>query len=404
MPCYLSLLLRFLCPITILATSVQVGLDRIDQYSDLFAGKRVGLIANHTSINSRDESIVDCFMALPEAQITALYAPEHGLWGTVEAGQDINTVMHPQYAIPIYSLYRDDGHMAKPTPAMLAPIDVLVFDIQDIGTRFYTYIWTMALAMEAAAEQHLPFVVLDRPNPVTLPVQGPLLDPNFASFKGLYPIPVVHGLTMGELARLFNQQGWLSQGIKAELKVVPMKRWSHAMSFTDTGLSFIPPSPNMRSLDTAYVYPGMALLEGTNISEGRGTDLPFLQFGTPWLDAVHVVEQLNNPPCPGVTFSTTTFTPSTSKHQGMPCRGVRLNLIDRQQLQPFAMGIRIIQTIMQCHPEQLQWRPQHFDELCGTDQIRLALTSHQSLESLRQRWQSSYEEYSKQTQGSRLYP
>ena len=400
---FLCLLVLSIC-LTIQAGPVQTGLDRITQYSDLFSDQRIGLIANHTSVNSQGQSIVDLFMNLPQAHVTTLLAPEHGLWGTVDAGEDVDTVMHPKYNIPIYSLYRDDGKMAKPTKEMLANIDMLVFDIQDIGTRCYTYIWTMALAMEAAAEHNLRFVVLDRPNPVTLPVQGSLLDPEFASFKGLYPIPIVHGLTLGELARLFNQQDWLSQGLKANLTVIPMTDWSHDMPFADTGLNFIPPSPNMRSQDTAYVYPGMALLEGTNVSEGRGTDQPFLQFGAPWLDADAIVQTLNDPPCPGVIFGVTTFTPTASKHEGVTCQAIRLNLTDREQLQPFAMGLRIVQTIHELHPDQLQWREQHFDELCGTDQVRLAIMARQSLDAMQQEWRISHKAFLEQTQTIRLYP
>ncbi|MCF7973799.1 MAG: DUF1343 domain-containing protein [Phycisphaerae bacterium] len=366
----------------------RTGLDRITEYTHVFHGKRVGLIANQTAVNSAGQSIVDVFMALPDCHVKALFAPEHGLWGAQAAGANVDTVTHPTYGMPVYSLYRNDGRMPKPTTDMLASIDILVFDIQDIGARFYTYIWTMALAMEAAAENHIPFVVLDRPNPIAgIPVQGPVLDGRFSSFVGLYPIPVVHNMTVAELAKLFNGAGWLSQGVKADLTVIPMTDWSHTMAFEQTGQTFVPPSPNMRSVDTARVYPGLCLLEGTNVSEGRGTDLPFLQFGAPWLDARHLCRTLMDLKLPGVRFESTTFTPTASKYQGQLCQGLRLHITDRTQLEPFILGVHIIQEIHDQHAQNFQWRASHFDRLCGTDHIRQAILNDQPVGQIQSEWQ-----------------
>jgi len=214
---------------------------------------------------------------MPGVEVTALFGPEHGIYGLAEAGIKVADKKDDRFGIPVYSLY---GKTAKPTAEMLKDVDVLVFDIQDIGARFYTYIYTMAYAMEAAAENNKPFVVLDRPNPINgLAVQGNILEKDFATFVGLYPIPVRHGMTVGELARMFNDQGWLKNGIRANLTVVPMQGWKRSMWYDRTGLKFIKPSPNMPNIKTATVYPGLCLLEGTNISEGRGTNKPFLQFG-----------------------------------------------------------------------------------------------------------------------------
>lgn len=386
-------------------TPVRTGLDRSAQYSDLFKGKRVGIIANQTAVNSKGQSIVDVFMGLSGCEVKALYAPEHGLWGAEAAGATINTVTHPTYGMPVFSLYRTDGRLPRPTPEMLKDIDVLVFDIQDIGARFYTYIWTMALAMEAAAENGIPFVVLDRPNPVAgLAVQGPVLDRRFSTFVGLYPIPVVHDMTVGELARLFNEQGWSRDGVKADLSVIPLSGWTHNMPYEKTGLTFVPPSPNMRTVDTARIYPGLCLLEGTNLSEGRGTDLPFLQFGAPWLDAGRLCRTLNTLSLPGVRFDVTTFTPTASKHKGLLCHGLRLNITDPNRLEPFILGVHIVWEIYGLHEEEFQWRKSHFDRLCGTERIRLAIVDRAPVKESQSEWQGPLQAFERLRKTALLYP
>jgi uncharacterized protein YbbC (DUF1343 family) len=302
----------------------------------------------------------------------------------------------------VYSLY---GPTQKPTPQMLADVDVLVFDIQDIGARFYTYIWTMALAMEAAAEAKKPFIVLDRPNPITgTRVQGPCLDPAFASLMGLYPIPVVHGLTVGELARMFNEEGWLAGGIKADLTVVRMEGWRRDMWFDQTGLTFVRPSPNIPDLETAAVYPGLALLEGTNVSEGRGTSSPFRQFGAPWIDSQQLADRLNGLSLPGLRFEAVTFTPAGSKHRDQPCHGARLIVTDRNQLDPFYSGVQIVREIQRLAPAPFQWDVVHFDRLCGTDAVRKAIAGQGDLASLRQSWDGQVNAFLKIRQKYLIYP
>ncbi|MBM4028131.1 MAG: DUF1343 domain-containing protein, partial [Planctomycetes bacterium] len=259
------------------AASVRTGLDHVAAHKDLFQGQRVGIIANHTSYDSTGKYVVEVFRALEGVRVVTLFSPEHGLRGTEEAGRKIAHDIDPVSGLPVHSLY---GGTNKPTPQMLADVDVLVFDMQDVGARFYTYLYTMSLAMEAAAENGKKFVVLDRPNPINgTQLEGPVLEPKFATFVGLYPIPVRYGLTVGELARMVNGEGWLAKGIKADLTVVPLTGWRRGMWFDATGLRFIKPSPNMPDLETATIYPGLCLLEGTNLSEGRGTPKPFCQFG-----------------------------------------------------------------------------------------------------------------------------
>ena len=247
--------------------AVMTGLDRVGSYKEVFEGKRLGIIANHTAYDGNGRFIVDVFKSMNDIKITALFSPEHGLWGTERDGKKIDNQIHPTYSLPIYSLY---GKTQKPTSDMLQNVDVLVFDIQDIGARFYTYIYTMSLAMEAAAENSKTFVVLDRPNPINgVSVQGNILEPEQASFVGLYPIPVRHGMTVGELAKMFNEQGWLAGSAKAKLIIIPMEGWRRRMWYDRTGLRFIKPSPNMPDIETAAIYPGLFLLEETNVSEGR---------------------------------------------------------------------------------------------------------------------------------------
>lgn len=377
---------------------VELGLDRVASYSELFRGQRIGIITNHTGYNSQGEHITDVFWKMNGVSVTALFGPEHGIRGSAEDGAKIDSARDPVRQIPIYSLY---GQTRKPTPEMLANVDVLVFDIQDIGARFYTYIYTMALAMEAAAEQDKRFVVLDRPNPIAgKKVEGNVLDPAFATFVGLYPIPVRHGMTAGELARMFNGEGWLANGVTAELSVVPLSGWQRDMWYDETGLRFIPPSPNMPDLETATAYPGLCLLEGTNVSEGRGTTTPFLSFGAPWIDSRQLVSRLNDLDLEGVKFLATSFTPQTMpgkalhpKYEGYECFGTSVQVTDREHFQPYWTGIQVVDTIHRLYPDSLQWRIKHFDRLCGTDKVRNAIENNADLLALRAAWQDGLTDF-----------
>jgi len=382
--------------------AVRTGLDNIGESKDLFKGKRVGVIANQTSYNSRGMYIVDVFREMPDVRVVALFSPEHGLQGTEEAGVEVDGGTDPASGLPVYSLY---GDTKKPTPAMLANVDVLIFDIQDVGARFYTYLYTMSLAMEAAAESGKRFVVLDRPDPINgTQIEGEVLNPKFASFIGLYPIPVRYGMTVGELARMVNGEGWLANGVKAELAVVPMTGWRRGMWHDQTGLPFIRPSPNMPDVETAAVYPGLCLLEGTNISEGRGTAMPFRQFGAPWLEAKSLRDSLDALNLPGVSFVTTIFTPASSKHKGQLCQGVKLTVTDRDKLEPFWTGVQIVNTIYRLHSDRFQWLADHFDHLCGTDTIRKAIVAGSSLEDPKNRWQTECKTFRPTRARYLLYP
>lgn len=266
----------------------------LDEELDQLEGKNVGLITNPTGVDQELNSIVDTLHNHPDVNLVSLYGPEHGVRGSEQAGDYVEFYIDERTGLPVYSLY---GETRKPTPEMLEGVDVLLFDIQDVGTRFYTYIYTMAYAMEAAAENDIEFMVLDRPNPIGgVSVEGPVLDPDYSSFVGLYPIPLRHGMTVGELALLFNDEF----DIGADLSVVEMNGWERSDYYDDTPLEWVLPSPNMPTLDTAAVYPGAALIEGTNVSEGRGTTKPFELIGAPFIDGVDLAEQLNNAGLPGV--------------------------------------------------------------------------------------------------------
>jgi uncharacterized protein YbbC (DUF1343 family) len=368
-----------ICP-----AAVRTGLDNVGAHTDLFKGKRVGIIANHTSYNSEGRYIVDVFRAMEGVRVVALFSPEHGLRGLEEAGKKVENETDPVTGLPVHSLY---GKINKPTPQMLADVDILVFDIQDVGARFYTYLYTMSLAMEAAAENHKRFIVLDRPNPINgVQLEGPVLEPKFATFVGLYPIPVRYGLTVGELAKVINGEGWLAKSVKADLTVVPLAGWQRGMWFDRTGLRFIKPSPNMPDLETATLYPGLCLLEGTNLSEGRGTPKPFRQFGAPWIDADALADRLNSLKLPGLQFSATSFTPTSSKFQNQKCRGVEILLADRTRLEPFWSGVLIVNELYQMYPGNFKWSEKHFDRLCGTATIREAIIARKPLPLLKSAW------------------
>jgi uncharacterized protein YbbC (DUF1343 family) len=378
------------------------GLDRVGLYREVFEGKRLGIITNHTGYDKDGRFIVDVFRGMADVTVTALFSPEHGLWGTAPDGEKIGNQTHPVYNLPVHSLY---GKTQKPTSDMLRNIDVLVFDIQDIGARFYTYIYTMSLAMEAAAENGKTFVVLDRPNPINgTSVQGNILEPALASFVGLYPIPTRHGMTAGELAKMFNGQGWLSGRVKVERIVIPMEGWRRRMWYDQTDLRFIKTSPNMPDIETAAIYPGLCLLEGTNVSEARGTNMPFRQFGAPWIDSKLLAERLNALNLPVMRFEPVRFTPTSSKYQGQECHGVRILVSDRDRLEPYSSGIRIVNEICRMYPEQFEWRASHFDRLCGTSKIRNAITGNLSLDALQNKWRTELESFLKIRAGYLIYP
>jgi uncharacterized protein YbbC (DUF1343 family) len=379
---------------------VRSGVDRlVNGTPPVLEEKRVGLITNHTGVTRDGRSTIDVLAAMDRLELVALFSPEHGIRGTAAPGERVASGVDERTGLPIHSLY---GETRKPTPAMLRGVEALVFDIQDIGARPYTYIYTMALGMEAAREAGLPFVVLDRPNPINgVAVEGNLLEPAFATFVGMYPIPVRHGMTAGELARLFNRDF----GIGADLTVIEVEGWRRGDWWDETALPWVNPSPNIRRLEAAIHYPGTVFFEGTNLSTGRGSAMPFEQIGAPWLRADEVVQSMNGLALPGVHFETVEFTPRNpgdGKFADTPVRGVRLVLTDREVYRPVAASLTLIATIRQLHPREFAWQVAHFDRLAGTDRLRHAI-DRDGLAALLREWEAEAERFRRSREPFLLY-
>ena len=318
---------------------VRLGIDNIDKHLTVFQGKRVGLITNQTGMNSNFQSTIDVLQA--KTKLVALFSPEHGIRGHVPAGATVGSYIDEETGVPVYSLY---GETKKPTAEMLANVDVLAFDMQDIGARFYTYMYTMAYAMQSAKEQGKTFVVFDRPNPVGGEVvEGNIIQPGFESFIGMYPIPARHGLTIGEMAQLMNSE----YQINCDLVVIPMTGWQRSMHFAETGLPWVMTSPNIPTPDTTLVYSGTGILGGTNISEGVGTTRPFELVGAPWINAAQLAARMNAASLPGVAFRPVYFTPRQMevKYQGRLCGGVQLHVTDKQAFRPVQTGLTLLYVI-----------------------------------------------------------
>ena len=366
----------------------------------LVRAKRVGLVTNQTGVDRKGAASIDRLAEAEGVSLVALFSPEHGIRGKAEAGVRVESGRDPKTGLPIHSLY---GSTRKPTEEMLDGIDVLLFDIQDIGTRYYTYIYTMALAMEAAGERGVPFVVLDRPNPIGGErVQGNVLDPKFASFVGMYPIAMRHGMTPGELALLFRGEF----GVKAELHVVPMRGWRRSMTFGDTGLPWIAPSPNMPSVESALHYPGLCLFEGTNLSVGRGTARPFQQVGAPWLDGEALAERLGTHALRGVRVEAATFVPDApgdGKFDGETISGVRLTVVDADAYDPTAAAVATLVEARRLASERWKWRTEHFDRLAGTDRLREGIESGLAPDELRARWKAEREAFEERRRRYLIY-
>nr|WP_289217180.1 DUF1343 domain-containing protein [Halobacillus campisalis] len=382
----------------------QLGVEvLLDDKKELIEGKNVGLITNPTGVDKDLNSIVDILDEDPDVDLTALYGPEHGVRGSAQAGEYVEYYIDEQTDLPVYSLY---GETRKPTPEMLEDVDVLLFDIQDVGTRFYTYIYTMAYAMEAAEENDIPFIVLDRPNPLSGDkVEGPVLEEEYKSFVGNYEIPLRHGMTVGELAKLFNEEF----EIGADLTVVEMNKWKRDMYYDDTPLDFVAPSPNMPTTETALVYPGAALIEGTNVSEGRGTTQPFELIGAPFINSTELAAELNNLQLPGVTFRAASFTPSFSKHQGQLSNGVEIHVTHKESYQPVETGLHLVKTIHDMYPEDFEFRAENaagisfFDNLIGNGWVREAIENGESVEDMQAEWEDELKEFEKVRKQYLLY-
>lgn len=389
--------------------AVATGLENfLRNHLEVVRGKRVGVLCHPASVNSRLQHIVDLFLDQAGINLTAILGPQHGFRGETQDNMiEWEGYTDQRSKLPVYSLY---GEFRQPTGEMLQEVDVLICDLQDVGARYYTFVYTMALAMEACRQNDREFIVLDRPNPIGgLQIEGPVLDPSYRSFVGLYPLPVRHGMTIGELALFFNHEC----SIDCKLDVIPMEGWKRGQYFDETGLLWVPPSPNMPSLNSALVYPGGCLLEGTNVSEGRGSTLPFEISGAPWIEPAELVSRLERVELPGVLFRPLYFTPTFHKWKDEVIGGIQVHVTDRELFQPFLTGLALIQSYCELGPGEFQWKaPPYeyeyqllpFDILCGTNRIRQMIEDGMPLPEIEASWQKDLAEFLKSREKYLLYP
>jgi uncharacterized protein YbbC (DUF1343 family) len=385
--------------------SVKCGIEvLIDKRLDLLRGRPAGLISNTSGVTSDLINDVDALLCEPGVQLIALFGPEHGLNSAAADGAPVESSIDVHTALPVFSLF---GDMLRPTTEALEGLEVLIFNIQSVGVRFYTYITTLLYSMQAAAEHGLSYIVCDRPNPIGGEiVEGPILEPGFESFVGPGPLPVRHGLTIGELARLYNE-AWR---VGCDLTVVPCSGWKRSMWFDDTRLPWVPPSPAMPWPETAIVYPGTCLVEGTNLSEGRGTALPFHLVGAPWIDGRALADAMNELDLPGVRFHRATFRPASDKWAGELCGGVQLHVTDRKLFRPITAGLHLLQTVKTLYPTEFEFRCSardeyrpHIDLLVGTDQVRKALGDASSVSDLVESWADDLQAFQETSSAFRFY-
>jgi uncharacterized protein YbbC (DUF1343 family) len=371
-------------------TPVRSGLDvLLGERASLLRGRRIALVAHQASVDRSLRHAAPLLADLRGVRLMALWAPEHGLWGAPQDHAHIRSERDPLTGLPVHSLY---GRRRAPTPAMFTGLDTIVVDLQDVGARYYTFIWTTALVMRAAAEAGVEVLVLDRPNPLGgVRVEGNVADPAFASFVGLYPLAIRHGMTIGEIAAYLNA----THELGCQLTIVRMRGWRRTMSWEDTGLPWVAPSPNMPTPDTARVYPGGCLFEGTNLSEGRGTTRPFEWVGAPYLEAHPYADALNRLGLPGVVFRPARFRPTFHKWAGRLCDGVQIHVADVARFKPYVTGLAVIATARRLAPRGFAWRrpPYEFertklpiDIVCGTDTIRNAIERGRPLAEIERAW------------------
>lgn len=358
-----------------------------------FRGKQVGLVTNHSAVVG-DDLLIDLLYNAKDVELTALFSPEHGIRGDADAGAHIGDTVDEETGVPIYSLY---GKTRKPTGEMLKDIDVLLFDMQDVGARFYTYIATMGHTMQAAAENDIPYVVLDRPNPLGGELVEGFVYDNDGEFNGVYPIPVTHGMTVGELAYMIKGESWLQNLESLDLEVVEVQGWERDMLWSDMSLDWTPPSPNIPDFETALIYPGACLIEATHISEGRGTTEPFILIGAPWADGEALAGELNSKNLAGLQFDPVEFKPKSiegmstnPKLEGEELEGIRYRVTDPKLVEPVAAGIHMLLVFYHSAPELEKeefFRISRLNTLAGSDQFHEMLEKGQSAESIIQKWE-----------------
>ena len=370
----------------------------------LVAGKRVGLVACPSSVDRHLRSSVELLHEDPDVKLVALFGPEHGIRGDAQAGAKVDSAIDPLTQLPVHSLY---GKTQRPTAEMLRDLDTIIIDLQDGGVRFYTFVATALYVMEAARAAGISVIVLDRPAPINgLRVEGPMLDPDYRSFVGPAPLPIRYGLTIGELARLLNER----DEVHCDLTVVPMRNWTRELWVDATGLPFVPSSPNLPTLDAMTLYPGTCLVEGTNLSEGRGTTRPFEYIGAPWIEAESLTEQLNALELPGARFRPVYFVPTFSKYQGELCAGVHIYVSDRERFQPVSAMLSVLQTVKRAYPDRFGWREawepgrqRPIDLLWGSARLRRQIDADRPVDDLAADWQPALQQFERLRRDYMLY-
>jgi uncharacterized protein YbbC (DUF1343 family) len=370
---------------------VKIGLDIFEKnLPRKLQGSRVGLLVHPASINRRLEHAVNLFLKSRRFELKALFGPQHGIHGETQDNMvEWRGFRDKQTGLPVYSLY---SHTRKPEPHMLKDIDVMVIDIQDVGSRYYTFIWTMELCMQACLEMNKSVVILDRPNPLGGDIiEGPVLDMAYASFVGQRPLPIRHGMTIGEIGSYFKNEFYPS----LDFYILQMQGWRREMWFDKTNLPWVMPSPNMPTLDTATVYPGMCLLEGTNLSEGRGTTRPFEIFGAPFIEPEMLVRRLKEFKLPGVVFRPMYFQPTFQKHANRLCGGAQIHIINRERFKPFKTGVAVLKAVHDLYPRHFLWRQPPYeyetkkmpiDIIAGTERLRKDIENGEDLEQMEEWW------------------
>ncbi len=370
---------------------VSAGLDSYERkWPGSLKGSHAGLLVHPASLNKKFQDTVSLFLNSSKFTLKALFGPQHGIRGETQDNMvEWEGYRDKKTGLPAFSLY---GAMRKPDPAMLKDIDVMVIDLQDAGSRYYTFIWTMELCMQACAEMKKSVVILDRPNPIGgHKAEGAVLDQQFSSFVGLRPLPIRHGMTTGEIGQYLRHEFYPA----LDFHVISMKGWKRKMWFDETGLPWVMPSPNMPTLETATVYPGMCLLEGTQISEGRGTTRPFEIFGAPFVDPDLLVSRLKEYSLPGVIFRPVYFQPTFQKHAGKLCGGAQIHITNRERFRPFKTGVAVLKAIHDLYPEQFAWKQPPYeyeyeklpiDILAGSDRLRLDIESSVPLDHMEEWW------------------
>jgi len=378
-----------------------------DEIIGKLSRKKLAVLCNQASVDENCIHILD-IISESNAKLELILTPEHGLYSIAQDRVAVENSIHPKYNIPVISLYGDNLESLSPKHDVFNDIDMLIIDLQDIGARYYTFVWTASLALGRAAEMNTPVMVLDRPNPITGVIEGPMLEDEFTSFVGLYPIPARHGMTIAEILSYVNIN--FSNG--AELEIVKMKDWQRSMWFDETGLPWIPTSPNMPTLKTATVYPGMCLIEGTNVSEGRGTTRPFEVFGAPFIDSYDFVDKINSFRLEGVKFLPWFFEPKYSKYAGKTCGGALINVIQRDIAKPVLTGFAIVKAIFEMYPDEFEFSQESyefvgdklaFDVLAGSDRWRNMIVQGAPLEDISIAMESELSEFNDMSSKFKLY-